>query len=115
MLEIILLIFGIIYAARRPRLKRLTVDKFPGVDAATFNEWKFFELRSVNAFIVTTWGAFAFQAICLSMLLTRNMRIETYFPMACVVFVLWLVGLTASAITGSKAKKLKKKMGIKWP
>lgn len=115
MLELILLIVGIVYAVRVPRLRRLSSEAHPGVDAAIFQQWKTAELKGIMVFIVTTWTAFAVQTTCLLASITGNMDFETYAPIAGIVFVCWLLGLTVSAVQGSKAKKIRKQIGIKWP
>lgn len=115
MLELILLIVGIVYAVRMPRLRRVTNTDYPGVDATAFQQWKTTELKGMRVFIVTTWTAFVVQTTCLLSSITGHMDFEAYVPIAGTVFVCWLIGLTVSAVQGSKAKKIKKQLGIKWP
>jgi hypothetical protein len=48
MIEIILLIVGIVYAVRYPRLRKLTPQDFPGVDATEFFEWQQAERMAID-------------------------------------------------------------------
>ena len=48
MLQLILLVVGIVWAIRKPKLKALTAAQFPGVSEEVFAEWKALELRSIN-------------------------------------------------------------------
>jgi hypothetical protein len=113
MIQIILLIAGIVYAIRRPKLKSLTAEQFPGVSADVFKQWQTFEIQSVNMFLWATWG--------LLLIGTPIMfALATSFPggamgLQLLYLVIFLVLLAFSAIPGSKAAKLKKQHGIKWP
>jgi hypothetical protein len=115
MLELILLIAGVVYAVRRPRLSRLTPGLFPNVDREKFAEWKDAELRSTDVFLLATWGAFAAK-IGLLVVLSQTRTIRAHgMTLTIALVVAWFVGLAAAAILGSKAKKLKKAAGIRWP
>jgi hypothetical protein len=112
MIQIILLIAGVVYAFRKPKLKALTVSQFPGVSSEVFAEWQALELDSINLFLWATWG-----------LLLISIPVALFAPgfpggamgLQILFFVLFVVLLFVSAIHGSKAAKLKKQHGIKWP
>ena len=50
MLELILLIIGIVYAVRRPKLKRLASADYPDVEKSQFLEWKAAELKGITIY-----------------------------------------------------------------
>src|SRR5690349_17261132 len=56
MIGLILLGLGGIYAVNRPKISRLTVGDVPGVPGHVFDEWKRYELRSIDLFLLITWG-----------------------------------------------------------
>ncbi len=112
MLELLLLAFGIIYLFRKPKLKKLKGENFPNIKSDKFDAWKRLELKAINAFLIATWGAF-FIKILLSIFL-QKLGLDVYIIIIFVT-ILWLLGLIYPAILGSKAKKLKKELGIKWP
>ncbi len=56
LIPIPLLIGGIFYAIRRPKLKALTADQFPEVPPDKFAEWQMLELKSINWSLWTCWG-----------------------------------------------------------
>lgn len=113
MIQIILLIAGIVYAFRKPKLKALTAAQFPGVSQEVFAEWQALELKSINRFLWATWG------LLLIKILVGFMPTPT-FPggevgVQVFFFGLFVGLLVFSAISGSKAAKLKEQNGIKWP
>ncbi|MGA2139564.1 MAG: hypothetical protein ABSH14_11935 [Verrucomicrobiia bacterium] len=115
MIEIILLIVGIVYALRRPKLRKLTTQDFPGVDTARFSEWQQAELKGIDIFLWATWGAFVIK-IALTVVLSQIPLSESAaITVMVVILVAWLGGLTIAGIQGSKAKKLRTAAGIKWP
>jgi hypothetical protein len=115
MFEIILLIVGISYAVRRPKLRRLTAQDFPGIDAVTFSEWQQAELQGINIFLWATWGAFIIKIVLLAVLSQMRLDENTAIVWTVILLVGWLAGLTVAAIHGSKAKKLRIAAGIHWP
>lgn len=113
MIQIILLIVGIGYAFRKPKLKKLTLDQFPGVPENKFREWREFELKSINIFLWATWGL-------LLISIPAGILLGAAFPggvigVQILFFALFIFLLVMSAIPGSKAAKLKKQFNIKWP
>jgi hypothetical protein len=58
MVQFILLIVGIVYANRRPKLKHLCASTFPDVPGDDFTLWKKLEMASIDIFLWTTWGLF---------------------------------------------------------
>ncbi len=115
MIEIILLIVGIIYAVRRPKLRRLKPQDFPGVDSAKFLTWQRAEITAIDVFLWATWGAFLLK-IGLTILLSDVRLGDTTGVIVMVaIIVAWLGGLTVAAVMGSRAKELRTKAGIsKW-
>lgn len=107
------LVFGTGCAVRRRKLKALTVSKFPGVSAQVFAEWQALELQSMNIFLWATWGLLLIGTpvmfVWAASFPAGAMGLEIFY------FPLFLVLLASSAIPGSKAAKLKKQHGIKWP
>lgn len=115
MIEIILLIVGIAYAVRRPKLRKLTTQDFPDVDAAKFAEWQRAELKALDIFLWATWGAFVIKIALMVVLSQVGLSESAAITMMVVILVAWLGGLTIAGIQGSKAKKLRTAVGIKWP
>ncbi|MBN1474493.1 MAG: hypothetical protein JW914_07760 [Syntrophaceae bacterium] len=112
-MQIILLIVGIVYALKKPKLKALTSSQFPGVPAEKFAEWQALELKSINIFLWATWGL-------LIISIPVGLLAGATFPggalgLQGLFFVLFFVLLVFSAVSGSKAAKLKKQLGINWP
>jgi len=112
-IQIILLIVGVIYALRLPKLKALGAAQFPGVAEDAFAEWKEAELKGINIFLWATWGMFLL-SLAAAILMVNTfpggaLGVQLFF------FVVFLVLLVVAAIQGSKAAKLKKQLGIKWP
>jgi hypothetical protein len=113
MIQIILLILGIVYAFRKPKLKALTASQFPGVSAEAFAEWQTQEMKSINMFLWASWGFFVVS-------IPAQLLLVAAFPDGAIgiqvlFFALFLIMLVMAAIPGSKAAKLKKQCGIKWP
>jgi len=113
MAQIILLVLGIFYVFKRPKLKRLTGAEFPGVPSSGFEEWRKLELASIDIFLWATWGLAVIGTIvafALASMLAQSG--EAVIVCYCLIF---LSGLILSAIKGSKAAKLRKSLGIQWP
>ena len=113
MIQLILLIVGVFYFVKRPRLKRLAATNFPAVPPDRFEEWRHLELASIDIFLWATWGLAIIGTIF-------GFVLAAVIPESAGVFtagyiVLFLAGLTVSAIKGSKAAGLKKSLGINWP
>ena len=113
MIQLILLIMGIVYAVRRPKLKALAVSDYPDVTSEQFGEWRELELKSIDMFLWATWGL---------LLLGTPVVVAVVFavPESAVLvqvayLVIFLIMLGFSAIAGSKAASLKKQLGITWP
>ena len=113
MIQIILLIVGVFYFVKRPKLKRLAVTEFPGVPSDRFEKWRQLELGSIDIFLWATWGLAIIGTIVGFMLAAASP--ESAGVVTVGYFVIFLAGLTVSAIKGSKAAKLKKSLGINWP
>src|SRR5580658_8244575 len=112
MIELILLIAGIVYACRRPKLKALTAGDFPGVDAVKFLEWQQAELKSIEIFLWATWGAFAAKIFLMIILSQARLNGDASVAVIIVVLIAWFSGLAVAATYGSKAKKLRLAAGI---
>ena len=113
MIQIICLIIGIIYALRRPKLKALGNSAFPDVPADKFEEWKRLELQSINYFLWASWGVFLLSII--ATMLLGSTSPGGALGLQIVFLVVFLLLLVIAAVFGSKAAKLKKQFGIKWP
>jgi hypothetical protein len=115
MIEIILIIVGITYSLRRPKLRRLTIADFPGVDPAKFSEWQRAELKGINTFLWATWGGFVIKLAVSAILSGMHLTEQAAITATVLILVGWFAGLTVAAVQGSKAKKLRTDAGIKWP
>jgi hypothetical protein len=121
MIEVILLIVGISYVLKRPKLKRLTLTDFPQLEQEKFSAWQTAELKAVDIFLWATWGAFviklAVQLILMAIIskVTGEISEGAMFGIIAAVMVLWLIGLAIAGVYGSKAQKLRVAYGIKWP
>lgn len=65
MLQIALLIAGVIWAVRKPRLKALTAAQFPELSEEVFAEWKAMELENINMLLWVSWGVFLISVFCM--------------------------------------------------
>jgi hypothetical protein len=126
MVQIILLILGVVYVIRRPKLSRLAPADFPTVPADQFAAWKRLELASIDIFLWSTWGlatigtviVFVVSVVIADATPSRaagaQIRVAETIILGCNGLLL-LVGLTISAIRGSQAAKLRNTLGIRWP
>jgi hypothetical protein len=110
---LILAILGIFYAVKRPRIARAAPADYPGVPPHRFWEWQRCELRSIDIFLLATWGQGA-------VFLVLNLLLLGYAQssgdaatvqalgsgMMVLQGILFLAGLIASATYGSRAAKL---------
>ena len=122
-MPIVLMFLGIYYAVKRPQIARATPSDCPGVPPEQVEEWQRCELRSIDIFLLSTWGN-AVAGFVLSLLLLRggaqpggvveaNQSVGT--GIAVVQIVLFLAGLITSAVYGSRAAKLRGEFGkIGW-
>ncbi len=109
MIQIICLIMGIIYALRRPKLISISNSAFPNVPGDKFGEWKRYELKSIDVFLWASWGIFVLSIIAMVLSPGGALQLQIVF------LVLFFLLLVIAAVFGSKAAKLKKQFGIKWP
>lgn len=108
MLQIVLIIIGILYFIRRPKIARLTAADMPAIPPETIEHWKQMELKSIDWFLWTTWGLSVLGTIL-------GLMISAAIPGSGVAVVvinlaLFMAGLTVSATYGSRASQLKKEM-----
>lgn len=115
MLEVILLVVGIVYFFRRPKLKRLKPEAFTEVDPQKFEDWRKAALLATDLFLWATWGAFIVKLIVTMALSGSALARNDPFVLMGVILALWFVGLLVASVYGSKAKKLQRAAGIKWP
>lgn len=115
MLLIILLIAGGYYFSKRLKLKPLTATDFPEVPVERFNEWKQLELNSIDIFLWASWGLALIGLIVRLIMLTGPDSENTGNSSIIIYALVFWGGLIASAVIGSKAKKLKQSLGIVWP
>ena len=119
MIPILLLIGGIVYAIffaiRRPKLKALTAEQFPGVPPDKFAEWQMLELKSMSRLLWTCWG-WLLIATPLYIFLASFPHKHTLHDVVTLLYPgLVTVLLISWMISHRKATKLKKELGIKWP
>jgi hypothetical protein len=101
MIEIILLIVGIVNAVRIRRLRKLTPQDFPGVNAAKFVEWQRNKLLAIDFYIFATCGAVGIK-FALSFILSHMRLTDDEFLAASVAgLVAWLGVLTVAVVFGS--------------
>ena len=113
MLQLILIIVGFFYLAKRKKLKWLEQNSPPSVPPDKCDMWRKLELRSIDIFLWTVWGLFVLSivvTILLHALQVTNPAARWAFTAGYVVA--FFGGLTVSAIYGTKAAKLKKSLGI---
>ncbi|HZT41862.1 MAG TPA: hypothetical protein VFA07_06715 [Chthonomonadaceae bacterium] len=113
MLQLILLIVGVIWALRKPKLTKLTPDQFPGVPEPVFYEWKALELESINMFLWASWGVFLLSI--LAILITAAAFPTAGVAVQILVFVLFIAALVIADSRGKQVAKFKKQHGIQWP
>lgn len=112
MLGIILLVLGIVYAIKRPKIAQLTHEAV-GAPPHIFHEWKRCELRSIDVLLLATWGQGLF-FLLLGLVLgssaqsgNRESFDSLMTTLTIMQFVILLGGLVVSAMYGSRASKLK--------
>jgi len=113
---LIMLIIGAVYFMKRPRLSRVAATDYPDVPAEQFHEWKRLELASIDILLWATWGLAVIGTIVVVLVASLSPDNEVPAMVILITYlVLFLLGVVVSAIKGSKAVKLKKSLGIKWP
>jgi hypothetical protein len=117
MIELIVLIAGIVYAFRRPKLKALTTEQLPAMPQEAFVEWKALELKSIDFFLWATWGVLLISVpIRLMMAVTFPDAEDAAMGvkiLSGIVAVFLLLSKMAPA--ARKASVLKARFGVKWP
>jgi hypothetical protein len=112
-----------VHYKKRRNLTALAANDFPGVKPDGFEQWRHLEVRSLDIFLGVI-AALAISGLLLSVIQpggTPTGRPPTPGEVRGVVlliggyFLSFLLGLTVSAIYGSKAARLKKTLGIEWP
>ncbi len=124
----IILGLGIVYAFKRRKIKHLSVKDFPNISTEQFEKWRNFEMKSINIYLLSSWGFttlyYIFKFILEIYLLPEKKALLNsdipfmskeeilFFSMAVPILYLisLIVGIVFSAIYGSKASKLKKAM-----
>jgi len=109
-MQLISLIIGLVCMGQKRKIQRLSADQFPNVSPIEFAKWKYYELKSIEILLVTTWGTF-FVSIVLGIASVTSKSIGLGLSQLLLV-VLFFLGLIVSAISGSKAAGLKKKFNI---
>jgi hypothetical protein len=122
-LGLVLLLLGIRYDLRRQQLTALVADDFPNVAPDQFRQWQSLELRSIDVFlrvaavlfVIGTMGSIllsmaspADSAAGIGLIITSMVLIGAHI-------LVFFIGLTVSAVHGSKAARLRKSLGIVWP
>jgi len=116
MIQIILLIVGIVYLFRLPKLRGTKAEQYPEVPEEKFKEWKDLELRSVYLVLWAGWGLFVIE-LFLGVLLAAagGVTEDTLVVIQIIMFVLFFILLILASIAGSKAKKLRTEYGMNAP
>jgi hypothetical protein len=114
MCQIILLIFGIIYAFRIPKV--LKSEAPPNVDPNVFATWRAKELGSMYWFIGATWGSLILSIIIgvvyAMVVLGQGGKVDDIMmPVQIINLVLFIGPLIYSVVLSSQATKLKKQLG----
>lgn len=113
--SIIFLIAGGYYFYKRLKIQPLAATEFPEVALKDFNEWKQLELNSIDIFLWATWGMALIGLIVRLIMLSGPETDNTGNAPVIIYILVFFGGLIASAVIGSKAKKLKQSLGIAWP
>jgi hypothetical protein len=119
MIGIILLVLGIVYGVKRPKIARLTASSSSGVPPHVFDEWKKCELRSIDVFLLATWGQglfFLLLGLVFGASAAQSGDRESFDRLVTVLTIVQIVlvlgGLVVSAMYGSRASKLKSEFGL---
>jgi hypothetical protein len=121
MLGIILLVMGLVYFMRRPKIARMSPEEYPQVPRTAFEEWQQNELRSIDVFLAATWGTMVvgFLAGLIVGVVLGDQRGPAGASVIALLFfgqlALFLFGLITSAIYGSRGAKLRKDYNIQLP
>ena len=115
MIELILLIFGIVYVFRKFKLAKKSSKDYPNIDPDKFMEWKAAQNKAINIFLLATWGAFIIKLIIIGILSNVRLSSDMAIIINIILIIAWIVGLIIAATFGSKAKELRTAIGIKWP
>lgn len=120
---IIFIVLAVIYLVRRPKIKALENYQFPHIQPQEFERWKHYELLSIDIFLwvllfstVSTTAAMVI-GLTLSQALGQSNSIFQIVPLVGNVLGIgvFIVGLVVSAVYGSKAASLKKRLGLELP
>ena len=104
----ILIILGIIYAVRIPKLHRLSPESFPQVPAEAVTKYRNLELTSIYIFLAVTWGSGLFLALLLGLTLLFGIHEDISDKCIPVFIISFVVGLIISAIYGTFAGRIKR-------
>ena len=113
MLQLILMVAGIVWALRKPGLRKLTPAQYPAVPEPVFHEWKTLEMQSINMFLWATWGMFLVSIPVTLIALAAFPSAKAVINIA--IFVMVLAALVFAERYGRKVSKFKKQHGIQWP
>jgi hypothetical protein len=120
---LILLIAVTRYSSRRQQLSALPATDFPHVPPEQFEDWRRGEIRSIDVFLWTA-GIFTALGLVASVFLSSGAASRREPSHAVIMALLLLIGgniltlfagLTISAVHGSRAARLRNKLGIHWP
>lgn len=121
MVQLLLAILGIFYFLRRRKLKRLAAADF-GLQYGGFDEWQRLELRSIDIFLMATWGLILLSCplgfLIGAIIVASGVEADGSEGLIAqgVYLALFLIGLFVSAAYGSKAAQHREALGIprKW-
>lgn len=111
MVQLLCLIMGFVYMGQKKKMLRLNPAQFPNVPPVEFARWRQLELKSIDTFLWATWGTFIV-GVLVGIVSFASPGSIGFGVAQGALLGLFLLGLVVSAINGSKAASLKKKLGI---
>ena len=111
MVQVLCIIMGFVYIAQRRTILRLGASEFPNVAPEEFEKWRTLELGSIKIFLWATWGTFVV-GILVAVVSYANPGSIGFGISQLVLLGLFFAGLIVSAVKGTKAASLKRKLGI---
>lgn len=114
LIQIVLLVYGIIYTRRRFKIKAVQNEKYPSASLEEFSSWQSMALKNNRMFLWGTWGLFvmltpiAYNFIA-SLPLYGGLLTEGIFSVSCVVLTILII---KSVLDERKNAKLGNDLGI---
>lgn len=109
----IMMILGIIYLIKRPKLKQIKASDYPNIPESEFLAWKTFEMKSINSLIKAAFGipiiVFIFWVIDTS----GNAGGQVFIPIFYLGILAYIVAISIISKNSKSANKIKKKYNLK--